>query len=183
MTPTPEFSRLVRVRDIGGVVRDEALMARPTERAALAVRFGLLTLDWLTATLALHQGAAGIDVRGQLEAAGTQPCAVSGEPVPFALTEPVALQFSAALLEAEELELSETDLDILPLDSDDIDLGEAVAQSLGLALDPYPRAPAELRAGAARFIISEEEAAARAEAAKAAANPFSALLSGRSSPP
>jgi len=180
---TPEFSRPVRVRDIGVVVRDEALTARPVERAALAVRFGLLALDRLTATLALRQGLAGIAVRGELEAAGTQPCAISGEPVPFALTEPLALQFSPALPEADELELSETDLDIMPLDGDHIDLGEAVAQSLGLALDPYPRAPDEIRAEAARFIISEEEAAARAEAAKAAANPFSALLSGRSSPP
>ena len=188
MTPAPEFSRPVRVRDIGGVVRDEALTARPAERAALAVRFGLLTLDRLTATLALRQGAAGIEVHGQFEAAGAQPCAVSAEPVPFALTEPVALLFSADLRDvasagAEELELSETDLDMLPLEGDAIDLGEAVAQSLGLALDPYPRAPAELRAEAARFIISEEEAAARAEAAKAAANPFSALLSGRPSRP
>ena len=183
MTPVPEFSRPVRVRDLGEAVRDEALTARPTERAALAERFGLLTLDRLTATLALRLGAAGIDVDGQFEAAGTQPCAISGEPVPFALTKPVALQYRAALPDAEEVELSETDLDILPLDNGAIDLGEAVAQSLGLALDSYPRAPAELRAEAARFIISEEEAAARAEAAKAAANPFSALLSGRSSRP
>ena len=180
---TPEFSRLVRVRDIGTLARSEALVATPAERAALATRFGLLTLDSLTADLMLRQGAAGIEVRGQFAATGAQPCAVSAEPVPFALTEPVALQFSAAVSEAEELELSDTDLDTLPLDGDEIDLGEAVAQSLGLALDPYPRAPAELRAEAARFIISEEEAAARAEAAKAAANPFSALLSGRSSRP
>ena len=64
---------------------------------------------------------------------------------------------------------------MLPLDGDALDLGEAVAQSLGLALDPYPRAPEEVRAAAARFIITEAEAEAIAAADKARANPFAAL--------
>ncbi len=77
--------------------------------------------------------------------------------------------------EAEEVELAGTDLDVLPLEGDALDLGEAVAQSLGLALDPYPRASDEVRAAAARFVLSEAEAEAIAAADKAAASPFAAL--------
>lgn len=173
---TPEFSRLVRVHDIGTLPRHEALTATAAERAALSARFGLLALDRLDATLQVVERAGGIAVTGTVRAAGTQPCAVSDEPVPFDLDEAVDLLFgTAAVPDAAELELTVPDLDTLPLDGDDLDLGEAVAQSLGLALDPYPRAPDEVRAAAARFIISEEEAAARAAADKAAANPFGAL--------
>ena len=171
---TPEFSRLVRVQDIGTLARREAIVATAAERAALAVRFGLIDLDRLEATLEVVEGAGGITVTGSIAAVGTQPCAVSAEPVPFTIAEPIALLFGT-VSDADEIELSTPDLDTLRLDGDTIDLGEAVAQSLGLALDPYPRAPAELRAAAARFLISEEEAAARAAADKAAANPFNVL--------
>jgi hypothetical protein len=54
-----------------------------------------------------------------------------------------------------------------------------VAQSLGLALDPYPRAPDEVRAAVARFVISEAEAEALRALDKAAANPFAALRPAR----
>ena len=41
----------------------------------------------------------------------------------------------------EEIELSETEMDVVFYDSSAIDLGEAVAETLSLSLDPYPRAP------------------------------------------
>ena len=173
---TPEFSHVVRVHDIGTAVRRETLVARPGERAGLAARFDLLALDRFEAVLDVVREAGGIRVRGRLSASGAQPCSISREPVPFALDEPIDLRFSdAAVPTAEEIELSEPDLDTLPLDGDDLDLGEAAAQTLGLALDPYPRAPDEVRAAAERFVISEDEATARAVAAKAAANPFGVL--------
>ncbi len=171
---TPELSRQIRVQDIGTLPRREAIVATLGERVALAERFGLIDLDRLEATLEVVEGAGGIAVTGSIAASGTQPCAVSAEPVPFTLAEAIALLFGT-VSDDDEVELSPPDLDTLPLDGDMIDLGEAVAQSLGLALDPYPRAPAELRAAAARFLISEEEAAARAAADKAAANPFNIL--------
>ncbi len=173
---TPELSRIVRVSEIGATPRREAITATADEREALAERFDLLALDALSADLITVADAAGIHVTGTLTARGEQACAVSAEPVPFALDEPIDLRFSeAAAPDADEVELSGTDLDVLPLDGDALDLGEAVAQSLGLALDPYPRAPAEVRAAAARFVISEAEAAEIAAADKARANPFAVL--------
>jgi len=171
-----EFSHLIRWRDIGTAPRTERLEAETDVRAALATRFGLIALDRLSATVTLVTAAGGVAAHGRFAAAGAQPCAVSAEPVPFTLDEDFALLFTIASEAAsDEIELTVADLDVMPVDGDVLDLGEAVAQSLGLALDPYPRAPAEIRAAAAPYILSEEEAAARAAAEKAAANPFGAL--------
>ncbi len=172
---TPEFSRVVRAHDIGTAARHESLEAKPAERAGVAARFDLLALDRLTAELTVVRDAGGIRVSGRFAAAGAQACVVSAEPVAFALDEPVDLRFSEAVPEGEEIELGDSDLDVVLLDSDYLDLGEAIAQSLGLALDPYPRAPAEARAAAERLLISEAEAAAIAAADKARANPFAML--------
>ena len=171
-----EFSHVVRWRDVGSAPRTERLEAGEPARAALAVRFGLLALDTLTATLDLVQQAGGIAARGRFAATGTQRCAVSAEPVPFALDEDLALLFTTVPEPAgDEIELSIADLDTVVVEGDTIDLGEAVAQSLALALDPYPRAPAAVRAAVAAHILSEDEAAARAAVEKAAASPFGVL--------
>ena len=47
----------------------------------------------------------------------------------------------------EEIELGESELDVVFYDGAAIDLGEAVAETLSLSLDPYPRAP-DAEAGA-----------------------------------
>ena len=41
----------------------------------------------------------------------------------------------------EEVELGETDMDVIFYDGASVDLGEAVAETLALSLDPYPRSP------------------------------------------
>jgi len=171
----PELSRIVRLHEIGTIARRETVAATPAERVALAGRFDLLALDRLTAELTVIRDPGGIQVTGRLTAAGAQACVVSAEPVAFDLDESVDLRFSDAAAPDADLELVGSDLDILPLEGDALDLGEAVAQSLGLALDPYPRAPEAARAAAARFVISEAEATAIAAADKARANPFAAL--------
>lgn len=172
---TPEFSRIIRAHDVGTSPRGEGIEAKPIERSALATRFDLLTLDRLTADLTIVRDAGGIRVTGSFAAAGEQACVVSAEPVAFVLAEPVDLRFSDDVPAGDEIELGDSDLDVVPLDGDHIDLGEAIAQSLGLALDPYPRAPAEIRAAAERLLTSEAEAEAIAAADKARANPFAML--------
>ncbi len=173
---TPELSRIVRADTIGVTSKASTVVARPDERAALAKRFDLLALDELAAELDIVRDAAGIRVTGTMHARGEQACVVSAEPVAFALDEPIELRFSeAAIPDGDEVELGAADLDVMPLDGDALDLGEAVAQSLGLALDPYPRAPDAARAAAAALVVSEAEADRIAAADKARASPFAVL--------
>ena len=151
----PELTRPLRVHEIGTVPYTLAVEARPAERAALAARFDLLALDTLTADLSAHTEAGGVRVGGRVVASGAQACGLSGIAVPFVIDEAVDLRFiQVQTVAGDDIELSDGDLDVLEIDGDSIDLGEAAAQSLGLALDPYPRAPgAELPAA----VIAEDK--------------------------
>ena len=93
----------------------------------------------------------------------TQPCVATAEPVPFLITEALALLLTENQPEGEEIELADADLDSEPLVGDIIDIGELAAQALALALDPYPRSTAP-----APGVISEE-------AARASSSPFAVL--------
>jgi uncharacterized metal-binding protein YceD (DUF177 family) len=64
--------------------------------------------------------------------------------VPEELDEEFSLVFRPHHVPAgneEEIELSEGELDVIFYDGGSIDMGEAVAETLSLSLDPYPRAP------------------------------------------
>lgn len=140
----PEFSRPFRLEKLGNAPVTERLVARPAERAALAERFGLISLDLLEAELTLSWRAAGtlLEISGGFTAELVQRCVVSLEPVPARLEEPVSLQFTAASSKSTEVEEEPLDPDAPePLPPEGLDLGEEVAQLLALALDPYPRAP------------------------------------------
>lgn len=164
---TPEFSRTWRL-DALGIDRAVEISAEPEERAALARRFDLQSLDTLSASATLHPTAGGVEARGQLKAKAVQSCVITGDPVPARIDQPFVIRFVPEELApvGEEIELDADDCDIVEHDGQVIDLGEAVAQTLGLALDPYPRsADADARVKAAG-IMSEEEA-----------GPFGALAS------
>ncbi|MEP6785694.1 MAG: DUF177 domain-containing protein [Sphingomonadales bacterium] len=158
---TPEFSRRYALDSIGSAPRDVSIEATESERAALARRFDLVSLGSLKATAVLHTVASGVEARGAIRATVIQSCVVGGDPVAATINEPFALRF---LIDApvaggddeEGMELSDTDCDILPLEDGAVDLGEAAAQTLGLALDPFPRSP-ESRADEERVWKAGEE--------------------------
>ncbi|MBO9671242.1 MAG: DUF177 domain-containing protein [Sphingobium sp.] len=142
-TPTPEFSRPLRLNEVGDGSRERMVEADESERKALARRFGLIALDRLDAHLQVIPEAKSWLVTGVLVADLAQPCVATGEPVPAHVEAPFSVRFVRDLdsQEAEEIELSDEDCDLIELDGEKIDLGETVAQSLALNLDPYPRAP------------------------------------------
>ena len=140
----PEFSRKVRLDTLGAQPRDLELAAEPGERAALARRFGLLALDRLEAEVTVSRRDDEIALQGTLGAEVSQACVASGVPVPVALIVPFDIRFRpqpAPGGAGEEVELGEGELDVVFYDGGEIDLGEAVAETLSLNLDPYPRAP------------------------------------------
>lgn len=156
---TPEFSRTYRL-DTLGQPKDVEIEATVEECAALARRFGLQALEQLSAKARVTTSAAGIDVAGHMFAQATQSCVVTGDPVPATLDQDFAIRFVAedAADSAEEIELSAEDCDVMEHDGQVIDLGEAVAQTLGLALDPYPRAPGAEERLREAGVLSEGEA-------------------------
>ena len=135
-----EFSRPLDLRQVGD--KPVELEASAEERAAIARRFGLVAVERLRATLTLEPDGDAVNARGRLEAAIVQSCAVSSEDLPVTIDEPLALRFvPEGPVEEEELELGEGDLDEIAFTGQAFDLGEAVAQSLALAIDPYATGP------------------------------------------
>lgn len=161
--PAPELSRPIKVKGLPG----EALVieADASERAALAARFGLPGVDSLRAVVDLEQRASAIRATGTLEAAIRQSCAISGEDFPATIHEELDLRFveegRAEAAENEdgeiEIELGAEDCDEIDYSGDAFDLGEAVAQTLGLAIDPYAEGPGADAARKSAGITAEGE--------------------------
>lgn len=157
----PEFSRPIGLHALpyGAIT----LTAEPGECRRLAARFGLSSIDKLTATVTCMADGDSVEVTGRLHASVIQACAISGEDFPVAIDEPVALRFvpAARLASGEdEVELTEADLDTMPHDGQGFDLGEALAQTLALAIDPFAEGPEADRARAEHGLIAPQGSAA-----------------------
>ena len=138
-------------------------------RSAIAERLGLSRLDRLEAHVVLERDGASILARGRVLASLDQSCVITGEPVAAHVDEPFEVKFlpePAAASPDEEIELGAEDCDTMFHDGATIDLGGAVADSLALALDPYPRSTAAAAALKEAGVISEAEASPFAVLAK-----------------
>lgn len=174
MSAAPEFSLVLTLTD-AAQGRDLAVEADADARARIARRLELLALDGFALTASVRAIAGGMAATGTVEAAVVQACAATGLPVAATIREPFDLRFlrdvDAPVGEEEEVEIGSDELDLLPLEGDRIDLGEAAVQTLSLALDPFPRHPDADRVLAEKGVLSEE-----------AAGPFAALARLRGKP-
>ena len=154
-----EFSRPERLDVIGAGERAAAVTADEAECAALARRFGLVAVERLAGDFTLRREAAGIRVRGRVTAAVTQACSVTGVPLAASVDEPVDLLFAPLPADGgEEIELGDDSIDVVFHDGGAIDLGETAAETMALALDPFPRAPGADAALKDAGVLSEGEA-------------------------
>jgi uncharacterized metal-binding protein YceD (DUF177 family) len=136
----PEFARLVDRRHLKSTPL--RLVADEGERIALARRFSLVAIDRLEAEVLLVANGEAVDAAGTLWAAIVQTCAVTGDELPVRIEQPLTLRFVPEVpVTDEELELQEEELDEIPYSGTAFDLGEAVAQSLALAIDPFATGP------------------------------------------
>lgn len=126
-----------------------SLEASQAECADLAARFGFLEVRSLRADLRVFEVAKGSwDIRGRLVAEVVQACGVTGEPVAESVDFTLEERYVQPIGSEDEIvvDLDEAE----PLDGGRIDLGEMVAQSLALAVTPWPRsedAPESFQAG------------------------------------
>ncbi|MEL1251346.1 YceD family protein [Aurantiacibacter gilvus] len=156
----PEFSRMVDRRSI--TAEPVTLTATEAECAALAERFAIVSIERLKAVVSLEASGEDVHAKGTLEARVVQSCAVSGDDLQVAISEPLSLHFvpERALPDYapdEEVELSEEELDQIPYDGTAFDIGEAVAQTLGLAIDPYLEGPNADEARRRHGLVEEGE--------------------------
>ena len=154
-----EFPRPQRVDTIGDEARTVEIDADAEERAALAKRFDLIDIEKLTGKFTIRRDAAGILAEGRVQAVVTQACSITGDPLPATVDEPVALRFVAeADAGQDEVELGDGDIDMIPYEGGTIDLGEVAAETMALALDPFPRGPNAATVLKEAGVLNEEEA-------------------------
>lgn len=143
MDVRPELSRKVILSELPPRGLELQLVPTERERALLAERLDILSLDRLEATLRIsgERDSELFLVQGEVEATLVQHCVVTMEPV----TTPIAFSFSRQLTTREPEGGQSTVIDPEAEDEPDYvadgiaDVGEILTEELILALPPYPR--------------------------------------------
>lgn len=139
-----EFCHVVEIASIRPSGLNKKLAANDQERAALAARFDLQSIGSLEAAvhLAVVDDHGSVRIQATITADVVQTCVVTLEPVQAHLQTRFEILFSPVDVDEADFQVTpDHDQDLEPFDGDAIDVGEAVAQQLGLNLDPYPRRP------------------------------------------
>ncbi|WP_291297013.1 DUF177 domain-containing protein [Elioraea sp.] len=142
--PKPELSRPIVVAALKPAGETRHVTATPAEAAALAQRLGLEAVRDFDAEVTLKPRAKGqVVLRGRLRATLGRLCVVTLEPLDEVIDERIAAVFVPAERAAPGVELSVAPEgeDDEPYEGPGFDLGEYLAQTLAVALDPWPRAP------------------------------------------
>lgn len=145
------------------------LVADEEDRRRIAERLGLGSIERLEAHATLAREGSKVRASGRLKAALTQHCVVTGEPLDTHADESFEILFVPQPEPGgpdEEIELSEQECDVVLHDGSAIDLGDAVADTLALSLDPYPRSAGADAALKEAGVLSEAQAGPFAALAK-----------------
>ncbi len=144
-------------------IRDGAridLIAEEAERRAVAARLGLPAIARLEAHATLARAGDTVRAQGRVKAALTQNCVATGAAIAAHVDEPFEIMFVPAPRPGaeEEVELAAEECDTVFHDGAAIELGSAIADTLALALDPYPRSAGADAALKEAGVLSEGEA-------------------------
>ena len=180
-----EWSYTLDVEDIGAEPKTHTFKASAQERADLARRMGVVSVEAAQASVTVQRVSGGIvHAIGTVQADLTQSCVVSLGPVPAHVEDEFegwfgdrdkAVSFAKARNDRDakkghsELEILEEAVDPEPIVSGKIDVGELATQYLSLAIAPYPRAE-----GVSSQYITPEGAKDE-KGAELRRNPFEAL--------
>lgn len=141
-----EFSRIIEIADLRDQRTTIGLTATEEEAAALASRFDVIAMRNFKASVVLTPFATGnkVALKAKFEAEVEQKCVVTL----VALVNRVEGYFFAEFVQ-DVFSDNHNDIEFA-IDDDDppepivdgrIEIGELFAQHLGLAIDPFPRAP------------------------------------------
>ncbi len=172
-----ELSRLFALGDLDRHGATIEISAADHELAALARRFGLVAVDFLAATITLKRDETDhlVHLRGNITADVVQSCVITLEPVANHIDGAVDVAYSVDEGGAWAVRDMAPHADIAPgeddlpelLEGDEIDIGEVVAEHLGLHLDPYPRRPG--------VVFSTRDVVAQDDESPGRTSPFAVL--------
>ena len=140
----------IRLDSIPAEGRDVVVSVSEAERAGIAERLAITTVEALAVRLHADKFRGGVRVTGRLEATIVQPSVVSLEPVRQEISEPIDRIFLpggekpyAGAAGAEVfVDLEGEDLPD-HFEGPEADLTDLIVEALSLAIDPYPRTEGE----------------------------------------
>lgn len=137
-----EFSRPLQVDRVPALGSHERIAADEKECTALAKRLGLPKIHSLSGLLkAVPWRGGGLKITGTLNAEADQVSVISLETFTSALEYPVERYF----MPPRGGNPADDDVDII--EHGVVDLGEILAETMALELDPYPRQEGEVFSG------------------------------------
>lgn len=152
MTKIFDFSFTLDVEDIQTEPRRYRLEAPESQLSDLADRFKLVALNSFSATVNVNMEtkAQTIWIKGEIKADLVQQCVVTLGDVPEQVAESFELMLvspeTAEQLDEDEVYLDPTAPDYDAFDGPTVPVGDMVAQTLAVLMDPYPKqAGAEIK--------------------------------------
>ena len=137
---TAELERLVPLDRVSARGTDILVEATEEERTALARRLAVPAVLQLRCRFRLRRAAASVvDADGTLEARVVRTSVVTLDDFAQDVAEAFQLRFVPVGQEGDDEDPDSPDE--IPYEGTALDLGEAAAEQLALALDPYPREP------------------------------------------
>ncbi|MBV9736127.1 MAG: DUF177 domain-containing protein [Acidisphaera sp.] len=137
---TPELRRPFAAARVPPQGEEVLVEASAAECAALAARMRIPAVLSLTCRFALAKGPAGsFPARGHLQARVVQVCVVTLDPFEAVVDEAFGVRFVPLGAETDDPDPEAEDE--VAYAGGVLELGEAAAEQLALALDPYPRKP------------------------------------------
>lgn len=148
----PEFSLVVAAGDVAPGGTEFRFEADAAALKALAQRFGVLEVCSLAGRAKVRPyRKAGLTLEASFEAEVVQSCVVTLDPLHQTISEFFKTRYLPAhMIEPETSDISDAREIMVDAEDEDapepmigasIDVGEAVAEQLSLAIDPYPRKP------------------------------------------
>lgn len=133
----PEFSYIIHPSELSGGEPLFELRADSRQCAALAGRFGILSVSSFVTSLRvkLLYRERIVRVRGHNRASVTQSCVTTLEPLEIQVDEKFEILFRNENMEVESIRLDDVEV----YEGDNLDLAEIASAELALAIDPYPR--------------------------------------------
>ena len=147
-TNEPLLDAQVRLDSLPATGRHLKVTASEDQRAVIAERLGILSVESLNAELHARPLKGGIEVSGKLSAEVSQACVITFEPVSETISEELFRLFlHGPSDEPVPASGAEVFVDLDGADQPDrfegpeVDLTEWLVETLSLALEPYPRKP------------------------------------------
>lgn len=146
MSKNSDLSLSLVAAEIDRDAKSYELTATANQLADLSERFDLVALNSLVATVSISRKGhdEGILIEGQVKADLIQRCIASLADVPEVVDVPFSLLLvdpeTADRMDADESYLDAEQPEYDALEGDTVEVGEVVAQTVAISMNPYPRA-------------------------------------------